>query len=65
MKLHYLLLTTATIFYLAVFSATAQETAIFDNITEAMSDLIVDRDAVKKIIFTGEIEGDDYSQDSE
>jgi len=56
---------TITILFCYTLTARAAETAIFDNITEAMSDLIVDRDAVKKIIFTGEIEGDDYSQDSE
>ena len=62
MKKTTLLLLLAILF---CYTATAQPTVQFENITDAMYDVYVDREAVKKIIFTGEIQGDDYEQHNE
>ena len=55
------ILLIATIFCYAT-TTKAQPIVEFENITDALYDIIVDREAVKKIIFTGEIKGDDYDQ---
>ena len=60
---------TITILFCYTLSARAAETAIFDNITEAYhwadTALPSHVEAVQKLIITGKIQGDDYSQDSE
>ena len=62
MKKTLIILTTLLFSY--GFTAFSQATVEFETITEALN-YDGDRDAVKKLIITGTISGDDYSEDSE
>ena len=60
-----ILITLSAIILSFNFSILSQEVLERNTITEALTDLSVDRDAVKKLIITGEISGSDYSEGSE
>jgi len=46
------------------FTVFSQDTVYFEKITQALADETIDRDAVIKLVITGEIEGTDYSENS-
>ena len=58
------LIIVAVLFYSYNFTAFSQATVEFETITEALN-YDGDRNAVKKLIITGTISGNDYSEDSE